>query len=68
LIPDEIDELFAEVRSLLANVGKEEAKLVLSLLEPLPAWLGPMFLGWLERTATVFSVLTIRAKAIDPHG
>ena len=68
---DEIDKLFDELRSYLANVGKREARLVLALLEPLPVWLCPMFLGWLELAAAVFyfrSTEPIRGKAIDPHG
>lgn len=68
---DEIDKLFNELRFHLANVGKKEAKLILALLEPLPGWLCPLFLGWLELAAAVFyfhSTEPIRGKAIDPHG
>jgi hypothetical protein len=70
VIPDELDEIFDRLQGYLAMVGKEEAEIIRSLLEPLQAWQCPLFLGWLKVVASVISVFKepLHGKAINPHG
>ena len=65
-----MDKILDQMQAYLALIGKEEAEVIHALLQPLPAWQGPLFLGWLKIAAGVLSILTepTRGKSIDPNG